>query len=66
MPRLPPDAEEPPDAPEGPGSPRGQLEADVRRLTRAELDSMRREFKASWEWMDRQLAQQAIDEEGKP
>lgn len=56
MPRLPPDAEESPDPRKRIGSRRDEFEADVRPLTKAELESMRDEFTASAEWADRELA----------
>ena len=55
MPRPPRHAEESPETPTNAGGRRAQLKVGVRRLTKTELDSMRREFKAASEWMERQL-----------
>lgn len=57
----PPRAARPPDKPEDASARRYRLSADVRPLTKAELESMRREFKASSEWMDRELAANPLD-----
>lgn len=63
--RLPHSVKESPDEPESTEAQPGRPSADVRPLTTSELESMRDEFRASAEWADRQLAQQALLETGK-